>query len=251
MLEFNQKGLVQPLILVLLLIGIVIGTFLVQQQTQFFSKAVEKSQVAQACSHNPKSAFCILLKRACGQKCLETESISTPATQPKYFLFQFNPAPNSNEDFIVRVENPQLIQQLTDDLKASRRLIISGIVQQGNGGFNHNGVRYWNWYLGGTLIAGESFIEVCDARPSQVEQDVHNWIGQQYCPWENHVAAVYDFPPPLSEYKPTPTPKISPRPSEEGSICIQVIVRACLKENPKMCKDFPTPCDVPEGWVVF
>lgn len=36
---------------------------------------------------------------------------------------------------------------------------------------------------------------------------------------------------------------------DDGQICIQVITRA---KNPKTgeIKDFPTPCDVPEGWEV-
>lgn len=36
-------------------------------------------------------------------------------------------------------------------------------------------------------------------------------------------------------------------PGEE--VCVQVITRACSNTDPQVCKDFPTPCDVPEGWV--
>ncbi|MBI2022200.1 hypothetical protein HYS93_04985 [Candidatus Daviesbacteria bacterium] len=37
------------------------------------------------------------------------------------------------------------------------------------------------------------------------------------------------------------------KPPKDNQVCIQVITPA---KNPKTgeCKDFPTPCDVPEGW---
>lgn len=39
-----------------------------------------------------------------------------------------------------------------------------------------------------------------------------------------------------------------PKPSEGE--CAQVITRACSNTAPQVCRDFPTPCDVPDGWVV-
>lgn len=47
---------------------------------------------------------------------------------------------------------------------------------------------------------------------------------------------------------PSPSPTISKPPrSDEGRFCIQVITPA---KNPSTgdCREFPTPCDVPEGW---
>ncbi len=41
---------------------------------------------------------------------------------------------------------------------------------------------------------------------------------------------------------------------KESRVCVQVITRACPPEisayNSPECKDFPTPCDVPDGWRV-
>lgn len=34
------------------------------------------------------------------------------------------------------------------------------------------------------------------------------------------------------------------------TVCIQVITRACKQEDLNFCRDFPNPCDVPEGWTV-
>lgn len=31
--------------------------------------------------------------------------------------------------------------------------------------------------------------------------------------------------------------------------CVQVITRACSNTDPPICKDFPNPCVIPEGWV--
>jgi len=43
-------------------------------------------------------------------------------------------------------------------------------------------------------------------------------------------------------------PTISPTPI--GRVCAQVITTACSPKDLSICKDFPTPCDVPEGWIV-
>lgn len=58
---------------------------------------------------------------------------------------------------------------------------------------------------------------------------------------------------PLPIPKPVPSPIIPlPRPTTslpEHSICIQVITPAYNPQNPSECKEFPTPCDVPPGWI--
>jgi hypothetical protein len=38
-------------------------------------------------------------------------------------------------------------------------------------------------------------------------------------------------------------------PSAPTPICIQVITPAYNPQNPLECKEFPTPCDVPSGWI--
>jgi len=39
----------------------------------------------------------------------------------------------------------------------------------------------------------------------------------------------------------------APVPEEEGEVCIQIIAYAANPETGE-CEEFPTPCDVPEGW---
>jgi hypothetical protein len=51
-------------------------------------------------------------------------------------------------------------------------------------------------------------------------------------------------------FKPTPNP-IEPKllTTSTPRACIQVITPAYNPQNPLECKEFPTPCDVPSGWI--
>jgi hypothetical protein len=59
---------------------------------------------------------------------------------------------------------------------------------------------------------------------------------------------VISVPKPI--FKPTPKP-IEPKlpVTSTPRACIQVITPAYNPQNPLECKEFPTPCDVPSGWV--
>lgn len=48
----------------------------------------------------------------------------------------------------------------------------------------------------------------------------------------------------------TPEPEATPTPTDR--VCIQVITTACPagSTNPDDCREFPTPCDVPEDWII-
>lgn len=129
---------------------------------------------------------------------LNPSSVSAGAPTTKYFQFNFtnnDPA----ESFIVKVTDQAIADQLIQDLNGPRKLIVSGTVVAGNGGFNHSGTRYFSWSLDpSTIVTGENFIELCDSRPTMVEAEAGSWVGHQYCPWYSHVAAVYDTPPSLT-----------------------------------------------------
>ncbi len=60
----------------------------------------------------------------------------------------------------------------------------------------------------------------------------------------NLFSAKLQFPADLIEVE-----SIQTGDNEEGRICAQVITQACSSTDPQICKDFPTPCDVPEGWI--
>jgi hypothetical protein len=62
------------------------------------------------------------------------------------------------------------------------------------------------------------------------------------------VRKITGVPKPI--FKPMPKP-IEPKLSVTSTprVCIQVITPAYNPQNPSECKEFPTPCDVPSGWI--
>jgi hypothetical protein len=62
------------------------------------------------------------------------------------------------------------------------------------------------------------------------------------------VRKVTSVPKPI--FKPMPKPIEPKLPAiSTPRVCIQVITPAYNPQNPLECKEFPTPCDVPPGWV--
>jgi hypothetical protein len=55
---------------------------------------------------------------------------------------------------------------------------------------------------------------------------------------------------PKQIFKPIPKPVELKLPvTSTPRVCIQVITPAYNPQNPLECKEFPTPCDVPQGWI--
>lgn len=91
----------------------------------------------------------------------------------------------AGERFRVWVTNPQTIQQIRD-LQAGQSTanIPVGRVLRGPGAGEHNAP--WSWHLDPEDISmADITIEVCDARPSYVEENVDEFVDnvQRYCPW--------------------------------------------------------------------
>ena len=68
------------------------------------------------------------------------------------------------------------------------------------------------------------------------------------------VRNIVSVPKPI--FRPKPLPLFEPKfplpglqATSSRGICIQVITPAYNPQNPTECKEFPTPCDVPPGWV--
>jgi hypothetical protein len=137
----ERNGFAQPVMLVLLLVGIFIGVFLVTQKTQLFSDASElasqittpscssdnqcslgavcKRQVCAnepACLNNPKSAFCKIKLKFCGGRCVSvsTESASpaasfsakpkiSPSPKPKSTAPTYSPRPRVSGQVCIQV----------------------------------------------------------------------------------------------------------------------------------------------------
>lgn len=60
--------------------------------------------------------------------------------------------------------------------------VVSGTLARGDGGFNTG----WSWHwIPASVHAADPAIEVCDGRPSFVEEDLDYWVDTvgQFCPW--------------------------------------------------------------------
>jgi hypothetical protein len=91
----------------------------------------------------------------------------------------------TGERFRVWVTNPRTIQQLKD-LRAgtSTASIPNGRILSGPGRASYNAP--WRWHLDPQDIQmADMTTEVCDGRPSYVNQHLHDFVGtvKRYCPW--------------------------------------------------------------------
>ena len=97
---------------------------------------------------------------------------SVPA-QPKlaYFVVEVQ-----NERFVLAVADERAVRDAIDCLEGRKRLIPTGEIAAGDGGFNTG----WGWHLKPeTVRFAELTMEVCDGKPS----DVGNITSRRYCPW--------------------------------------------------------------------
>lgn len=96
----------------------------------------------------------------------------------------------AGEKFVVRASDNQTIQQLKDNYDGNNNMHITGKLVRGDGGFNQP----WSWHLDPASVSmAEISIEVCDGRPSYVEESLDEWlatVGDAYCPWGSRVVAI-------------------------------------------------------------
>lgn len=87
-----------------------------------------------------------------------------------------------DEDFVVAVETAAQVQQMEDRLASGDEGVINGNLLSGDGGFNTG----WGWRLDpATVHTADVAAEVCDGRPSMVEDDLDYWLNTvgYFCPW--------------------------------------------------------------------
>ena len=101
------------------------------------------------------------------------------------------------ERFRVWVTNPQTIAQL-QDLRAGKSTasIPNGRILRGPGKAAHN--KPWRWHLDPRDIQmAEMTTEVCDGRPSYVNQHLDEFVGtvKRYCPWGAKLVKLHLYPP--------------------------------------------------------
>lgn len=86
------------------------------------------------------------------------------------------------EQFQVLVLDEARIRSLEGRLANGTTGVIGGHLLPGDGGFNTP----WSWHLDpATVYVADTAIELCDGRPSMVEENLGYWLGtvKQYCPW--------------------------------------------------------------------
>ncbi len=94
----------------------------------------------------------------------------------------------SGEQFMVQVETDEQIQALQARMNAGTEGVLSGELLPGSGGFNEP----WSWRMDpATVHTPDLAVEVCDGRPSMVEDNLDYWLETvgRFCPWGAKVVA--------------------------------------------------------------
>jgi hypothetical protein len=99
------------------------------------------------------------------------------------------------EIFAIWVTNPETIEDIYAlQSGESNANIPIGPIQHGPGAANHNAP--WNWHFDPeeTEMA-EVTIELCDGRPSYVEENVDEFVDVvgSYCPWSAQIVEIEDY----------------------------------------------------------
>lgn len=110
---------------------------------------------------------------------LATAACSDPTTPegPPLFVLEV-----SGETFRAQVLDTMQVRLLDERLAAGTEGVVNGALLPGDGGFN--GPWSWHWDPE-TVEVADASIELCDGRPSLVEDDLSYWLETvgRFCPW--------------------------------------------------------------------
>ncbi len=93
------------------------------------------------------------------------------------------------ERFSVRVTDADTIRLLVENYEGKNSMHVTGKLARGDGGFNSP----WPWHLEPDSVRmAEVSIELCDGRPSLIEEDLEYWIETvgSYCPWSSNTVGI-------------------------------------------------------------
>lgn len=122
--------------------------------------------------------FCALALTAC--------SGVSPKDKDEYVRFEFKTT--GNEHFFARTSEPKVIDKAREQLSKpvkDRNLFINGVIKRGTA-FNNG----WSWhFVPDKWSLVEMSIEVCDGRPSYVEENINYWVDDvgRFCPFSSYV----------------------------------------------------------------
>lgn len=101
----------------------------------------------------------------------------------------------SGETFRVWATSQEGVDQLLAlETGESQAGIPNGPLVQGAGEDDHNAP--WSWHLDPQAVRmAEVTTEVCDGRPSMVEEDLEYWLDTvgRFCPWNAELVELEDF----------------------------------------------------------
>lgn len=114
----------------------------------------------------------------------------------RYFEFVTQCGPGNWQDtsFIATASDQTLIDTVLANIARPlyQRKFINGLIDYGNGGFNHNASHWFLWhFIPYQWSLAEMAVEVCDGCPySDVDADTAYWIGNlgRFCPWSGRPA---------------------------------------------------------------
>jgi sterol desaturase/sphingolipid hydroxylase (fatty acid hydroxylase superfamily) len=90
------------------------------------------------------------------------------------------------ETFVLRATDPETIRLATDNFRGRNATFPIGPLRAGAGGFNAP----WSWHFDPDRVRmAEIAIEVCDGRPSYVEEQLQDFLAG-YCPWGARVVGL-------------------------------------------------------------
>lgn len=98
-----------------------------------------------------------------------------------------------DERFRVRIENQAAIAEARALIASGLSKNITGDIRRGNGGVNTG----FSWHLRPESVAfADMTIELCDGRPSYVEENVDYYVDtvKRYCPWGARVVSEVSTP---------------------------------------------------------
>lgn len=129
------------------------------------------------------SAICLLmLFTACGTENDDNET--------RYYRFTHQ-SDDIEYSFVAKTSNQEVIAKVEQELQKpfeERRMHINGPIERGSEDYNE----HWNWhFVENRWNLAEISTEVCDGRPSFVEEDLDYWVDQvgRFCPWSSRVEA--------------------------------------------------------------
>jgi len=92
-----------------------------------------------------------------------------------------------DQDFRVRITDPETLNAALDNKEGRKRTHIHGLVVRPKPDVNKG----YHWHLDPASIGFvESSIEVCDGSPADVEKGAVT--SDYYCPWSSRVVEVWD-----------------------------------------------------------